>query len=182
MCSVLASITRTVVANLLTILGLKKPNQTIFALGLLIALHMPIAAFSQTMKPQAISSYVIEPVQSYAVLQAKNAGINGKLILAILWTESRNCQITESPTHDMGCFQISPHYAKAKGLDPAKLKANSRYNTNAAIELLSVLKLRYEHKEPKTWFCRYNVGTGPMTGNKAKNCLKYLNALHYRTN
>jgi soluble lytic murein transglycosylase-like protein len=144
--------------------------------------YTPTTAQSWEYSQQAISSYTSEPIQSYAVSQARNAGINGKLILAILWTESRNCSITEGPTNDMGCFQISPHYAKAKGLNPAKLKTNSRYNTDAAIELLKYLKLRYGRKEPKTWFCRYNVGTGPMTGNKAKNCIKYLNALHYKTN
>lgn len=106
--------------------------------------------------------------------------IDPKLYEAIVMQESSGRMVVSSGG-DIGLAQVNPKTAKAYKLDMHKLHADPEYNLNAGALILADFKRRYANREPATWWCRYNVGSGTMKGPKAARCLRYTNLVlrHY---
>jgi soluble lytic murein transglycosylase-like protein len=108
---------------------------------------------------------------------AKEYKLNYELFYAILKVESNLNQKAFNPkTLDYGIAQVNEQTAKLYNLNLKLLKSNRLYNLNAGAKILADLKLKYEKKEPLTWYCRYNIGTGLLV-KKAAKCIKYLNKI-----
>lgn len=81
-------------------------------------------------------------------------------------SEEKKCVIT-----DFGISQIHHKNISRFKFDRKKLLSNLEYSVDAGAKVLSTYT-RYSHKEPKTWFCRYNTGTRSFKKIK-ENCLEY---------
>ena len=104
-------------------------------------------------------------------------GIPSELYAAILMQESsydldaKNCK--GQVCHDYGIAQINKHTARLYKFELKKLTKDLTYSVESGAKVLSWFKEKYGDTEPQTWYCRYNVGTGPKNAIK-KNCKKYV--------
>lgn len=80
--------------------------------------------------------------------------------------DSYHCVIT-----DFGIAQIHHKSIARLHLDKSMLLSNLEYSVDAGAKILSSV-LKFKTKEPKSWFCRYNAGTGSFKNIK-KTCLSY---------
>lgn len=108
---------------------------------------------------------------------AKKTGIEAQLLRSIASVESQNGLYKLNPrTMDVGLMQINYKTAHRYDLSLTRLYTDDVYSVQAAAIILTDLKRMFGRKEPATWPCRYNVGTGSMSvvGN---NCAIYLDKL-----
>lgn len=149
-------------------------NKLIVALILLCSQSQIVDAGVYKAPPQTLKQIIIKA--------AKRHGIEPSLYLAIVKVES-NFQVDayNLKTADYGLSQVNRKTAKRYRLDLVRLLKDPAYNANAGALILADFKRMYKHKEPKTWMCRYNVGSGAMSGTKAEKCIVYLNKVfkHY---
>lgn len=73
---------------------------------------------------------------------------------------------------DFGIGQINHTTIKGYKFNQKKLMTDLEYSVEAAAIVLSSFK-PFEKKEPKTWVCRYNVGTRDLAKVKTP-CQNYL--------
>lgn len=147
-------------------------------LGCIVAL-MALIASPLRAQEQKRSNYMPNNVELIAKAEAKAANIDYKLVLAILAHESHNCQLPTTTATDLGCMQISRETAIAMGLDLYRLVVDRRYNIKAGVSVLTYLQFQFHNGEPKTWYCRYNIGTGFLDNTNMRNCRKYLSRVKY---
>ena len=110
-------------------------------------------------------------------------GIEPELYHAIIAQESNyKVDAVNKKSKDYGLAQINARTAKAYNFSIERLLKDARYNAEAGAKVLHDLKKSYSKREPLTWVCRYNVGSGPMVHAKAKKCIKYINRImkHYK--
>jgi hypothetical protein len=74
---------------------------------------------------------------------------------------------------DVGISQINYKTIQSYDFTVYQLLNDLEYAVNAGAEVLSWFKKKYSRKEPKNWYCRYNVGTAKYSKIK-KSCLKYV--------
>lgn len=103
-------------------------------------------------------------------VSARKHGLQERNLAAILMQESRY-EMGVISGKDYGIAQINEYNIKAYGLSKKKILVDLEYSVDAGARVLSYFKRKYAKKEPKTWSCRYNVGTGPL---KVQDCHKYL--------
>lgn len=98
--------------------------------------------------------------------------ISPKLYSAILMQES-SYKINAVNCHKRGCdygiSQINQVTAKKYKFDKKRLTKDLKYSIMMGAKILSWFQKTYSKKEPDTWFCRYNIGTGKITN----KCLQY---------
>lgn len=108
-----------------------------------------------------------------ATAEARAHSIDPLLVKAIINVESSGCvRNFNSKTLDYGCMQINIKNVTALNLDKQKLLTNPAYAIKHGVKVLKSFE-RFKAKEPLTWYCRYNVGTGKLIKNRAKVCLMY---------
>lgn len=78
---------------------------------------------------------------------------------------------------DVGISQININTIKAYNFNTDKLESDLSYSIEAGAIVLSWFYEKYQEKEPKTWFCRYNVGTAPLEKVKS-SCNKYITSVN----
>ncbi len=109
-------------------------------------------------------------------------GVNPKLVKAIIAVESSNCKYNYNKrSKDYGCMQINIKNIHALKLDKQRLLVDHAYGIEHGIKILAQFK-RYRHKEPLTWYCRYNVGTGKLVTRRGSLCLQYANKVQNQLN
>lgn len=116
------------------------------------------------------------------VMQAEHAyPRNPHIYAAIVAHESAHGVGSENV--DRGVAQVNKHTARAYGFDWARLQSSKEYNLQCGAKVLQDFADKYSKREPATWWCRYNVGSGPMIGKKLVNCKKYMEKVNevYRT-
>jgi len=110
---------------------------------------------------------------TYIYQTAAKYGIDPKLVLAIINVESSGCRFkVNKVSQDYGCMQVNIKNIKALKLDKHRLVSDDAYGIEQGIRILAGLR-RFKHKEPELWICRYNVGTGRISGKRKQLCLKY---------
>lgn len=101
--------------------------------------------------------------------------IEPKLYAAMIAVESMfQVNAYNKHTLDYGIAQINHLTAAAYGFDTIRLQTDMSYNLYAGAHILAYFKRRYAKTEPKTWYCRYNVGTGVLQGDRLEKCTKYV--------
>jgi len=105
---------------------------------------------------QSISSYNPNNPRVIARREALKAGLDPKLVLAIMWHESRDCKLPTTAKTDLGCMQISRATARSMGLNIHRLIVDPAYNIKAGVTILLQFK-RYSRTD-KLWWARYNTG------------------------
>lgn len=139
---------------------------------------LPIIAlmlFVQPAQGQDLKAIVIAAAEKY--------NVDAVLFVAIVQQESNFETKAYNPkSQDYGLAQINYKTARAYGLNTHRLLHDSKYNAEAGARILADIQNRYGYKEPQTWFCRYNVGSGRLIGTKAARCIKYVNLVmrHYK--
>lgn len=73
-------------------------------------------------------------------------------------------------SNDYGIGQVNAIH----GLDKKRLTSDLEYSIQHSARILGQFKKRYSKQEPEVWYCRYNIGTGKLVGNKKSKCLAYL--------
>jgi len=164
------------------------------AIGLLIVLFAMFIAqgaqakitFKQQKQHRAVAAQikansedtVLSPeLLALQIIKAAEAnGVSPKLFAAIIATESMYRSTINVRTQDYGLTQINIKTAKAYNWDIMRLLYDPEYALNAGAKLLAQYQKRYSKLEPN-WFCRYNVGTGVLTGKRAERCEAYSNAV-----
>lgn len=61
---------------------------------------------------------------------------------------------------DFGISQVNIHNIQAYELDYNRLLTDLEYSVEAGAMILSWFAKTYKEKEPESWYCRYNTGTG----------------------
>lgn len=98
-------------------------------------------------------------------------GIEPAVYLAILKVESNlNQSAYNAKTKDYGAAQVNHKTALRYGLSLERLKRDSRYNLDAGARILADMKRAF----PRSYICRYNVGTGNLAGERKLRCTLYL--------
>ena len=109
------------------------------------------------------------------VLSSEAHSVSPKLLSAILASESGYfVGAINSKTRDYGIGQISITNIRTLKLSKKKLLTDIEYSVDASALILSWFQERYAKKEPKTWFCRYNVGTRRIKGVIKRICVRYV--------
>lgn len=85
-------------------------------------------------------------------------------------TETATCFVT-----DYGISQINFKNVKRFHLNKYRLLNDLKYSVDAGAMILAEYS-RYQHREPVTYFCRYNQGTKPFNQVKS-GCLSYLSSV-----
>lgn len=99
--------------------------------------------------------------------------IDATLIQAIINVESSGCKFkVNKVSGDYGCMQINVHNIQALKLDKARLVRDNKYAIAQGVRILNSFK-RFQSQDGSLWICRYNVGTGKLTGKRFRNCIKY---------
>ena len=131
-------------------------------------------------KQQVLKYSSLRSGKSAAKLAYKIVRVSSKynldpiLFSAIIATESNyRVDAVNERTKDYGLTQISIGNVKAYKLSIKKLLTDVNYGLDAGAKILSWFKVKYAIKEPKFWFCRYNVGTRSLKGNLGKICKRY---------
>jgi soluble lytic murein transglycosylase-like protein len=107
---------------------------------------------------------------------ARKYGLEPKLLRAICSVESDlNHKAINPNTFDFGIGQINDKTAKAFGIDVNRLLTDRAYSIEMTAKVLSDFKRMYGEREPDSWVCRYNVGTGILNPKRAYLCTVYLN-------
>jgi len=149
-----------------------------YSLVLAIAIASLMAALSMAdNKPK--SYYARNSVHVLADKAAKKYGLDPKLVKAIIAHESWNCKVMVGETGDIGCMQIKPSTALAMNMDIVRLQTDRAYSIEQGARVLAWFKRTYGRKEPRTWYCRYNVGTGTLEGRLGQLCAKYIHRVAY---
>lgn len=124
-------------------------------------------------------SYILE-VSEYIKEQAENTGIDHRIFLAIIETESKFNQAAVSSTGDYSLAQIN--YKRwneerirlgKSPLDFAKLKADPKYSLEIMADILQILKTRFSNRDP-LWFARYHSSTKSKKEGYAKKLIKTI--------
>jgi soluble lytic murein transglycosylase-like protein len=119
------------------------------------------------------------PIQKLTNEVAIQYGLDAELFSAIIAQESSfRVSAYNRKTQDYGLGQINIKNVKALKLDKKRLLTDARYNLEVSAKILSQMQKRYAHKEPSSWYCRYNVGTGKLGATRTKNCIKYANLIN----
>ncbi len=120
------------------------------------------------------------------VEKSKKYGVSSKILAAILMQESAykldatgiRCGVSittgkaDCVAIDFGIGQINYKTVRNFNFNRTKLMSDIAYSVDASAKVLSQFK-RFQRSEPKTWYCRYNVGTGGLDRiNPA--CQKYV--------
>ena len=110
-------------------------------------------------------------------------GFDADLLWAVAMTESSGCKkLFNVATRDYGCFQFNIKTIKALHLDLHRITYDHAYAAHQAISYIRNLQDQYKKRERLTYICRYNVGTGTLSGLRAKTCIKYANRIeHFRS-
>ncbi len=102
-------------------------------------------------------------------------GLDKSLFVAILRVESGLDHTAINPaTMDYGIGQINYKTAEAFGISIPRLLEDRAYSIEMSAMVLADFKRMFAHKEPDTWFARYNCGTGAREGKRAYNCDVYM--------
>lgn len=120
------------------------------------------------------------PETGLALLISKTAtkyDIPRPLLSCMLKIESTYNQAAISNTMDYGMAQINIQNIRRFKLDHAKVINSVQYNVDFGAKLLAHYQERYKDLEPRTWACRYNIGTGSLTRLGAA-CEAYLERLN----
>ena len=123
-----------------------------------------------------------EAIKEKAQVIARQYKLDPYLFSAIVEHESQFVIAAHNKkSKDHGLTQINERTARAFGLDVVRLKEDPDYALKAGATVLYDFKRRYARREPTLWWCRYNVGSGPLVGTKLQRCLKYINlVLQYK--
>lgn len=81
-------------------------------------------------------------------------------------------------TQDYGIAQINIRNIKAYNIDVKKLLSDVDYSLEQGAMILAWFYKVYGKKEPKTWYCRYNIGTSTLTDKRLQSCNNYLNKVN----
>lgn len=101
-------------------------------------------------------------------------GLDPHLLVAIGFVESRFfVGAINKKSNDFGLMQVNAYNIKAMKLDKQRLLSDIDYSINAGAAILSYFKRRYAKGQPKTWYCRYNVGVRPLKGALFRICKSY---------
>jgi hypothetical protein len=116
----------------------------------------------------------IQRVATVIYTQAKRHRLDPMLLLAIAAQESmfdshaQNCTTGRTKSGkegyvctDFGMFQVSYSNVKIRKLSVKKVLGDLDYAANLACTMLLEFKDKYEKKEPKTWWSRYNSSSHP---------------------
>lgn len=141
----------------------------IYATKLIVAILVLFGA-NRAMAEQSISQYHPNHPRIIAQQEAIKAGIDPKLVLAILAHESNDCKLPTTAKTDLGCLQLSRATAAALGLDQRRLVTDPAYNIKAGVAILVQFK-RYSRTD-KLWWARYNIGYQNLPKAKAKYAAK----------
>lgn len=82
--------------------------------------------------------------------------------------------VKECVWQDFGMSQINYSNVIAYKFDVDKLLFDDEYSINAGAKVLKWFKDRYEKKNPKYWWVRYNCGTNPNINRPTCNEYKEL--------
>lgn len=94
-----------------------------------------------------------------------------KTFYAILKHESRlDVSAVNYKTDDHGIGQVNRKTAKAHGFDIKRLTTDFEYSVMAAADVYKWFIKVYGEEQ----WCRYNVGTGKLTGKRLERCNKYM--------
>lgn len=131
---------------------------------LLLSLFISTASYAKT--PQFyINKYCVE------------YDINCHIVKAILTQESQlKVNAVNHKSKDYGIGQLNIKIINAYGLNKQLLLSDVKYSVDMSMRQLKWFKDRYKHKEPATWWCRYNVGTAKFHKIE-KRCNKYIKAV-----
>jgi soluble lytic murein transglycosylase-like protein len=134
-----------------------------------------------------IDKKLAQKIASHIDTYSKKYGIPAKVYTAIIMQESsynikatnKRCGYSNEYNKvacvvvDVGLSQINYKTVAKYNLDRRKLASDVEYSVKSGAQVLSWFHQKYANKEPKTWFCRYNVGTGSHT-KIHENCHKYI--------
>lgn len=103
--------------------------------------------------------------------------VPAEVVMDVVRVESRYCTMSQNipnrnGSKDHGCMQINDVAIRHYKLSVAHINDHC-YNIWSGVAILADLRQRF----PKTWLCRYNVGAGPLVGNRGELCKKYLGRL-----
>jgi len=143
-------------------------NELFFSLTLLTstALTDQIRANKPSIDPtlaRSIATINAEMCQKYKV--------DCKLVTAIQMQES-GYRLNVVAGGDYGIMQVNEYNIKAYGLSKERLLTDLSYSIENGVMILAYFK-RWKRWEKK-WWCRYNVGTGPLTKVRG-GCNMYIN-------
>lgn len=107
---------------------------------------------------------------------AHKYGVEPQLLRAIALIESNLDHKAINPdTLDFGIAQINYKTARGFGMDLDRLTKDRAYSIEMGAKVLSYFQTRYAKREPKTWVCRYNIGTArTLSPRQTTNCNAYL--------
>lgn len=118
-----------------------------------------------------------DPVRLAAAFtdSAKRHGLSPQLLTAIGGAESSYyVGAINKRTADYGIMQVNAYNIKKMKLSKKKLLTNIEYSVEQGARILAWFKRKYAKAEPKTWYCRYNVGTRPLKGSLKRICNRYI--------
>ena len=75
-------------------------------------------------------------------------------------------------TLDYSIGQLNIKTIKAYKFDKKRLLTDLQYSTDAAAKVLSWFYIKHGHNS--IWYCKYNVGTKSLVGNRLQKCLMYV--------
>lgn len=110
---------------------------------------------------------------------ATKYGVDPLLVARIVEVESSRQVAAYNPaTRDIGLMQVNETTAASMGLDYQRLLVDAQYNLESGIRVLAYMQRRFKSREPMSWVCRYNVGTGQLVGRRLHNCIQYLKKIY----
>lgn len=137
-------------------------------------------------KRQLIAEYIVQASKKYKIcprlftaiiMQESSYKLNAinKICYKLKMAKNEQGPRVYCKAVDIGIAQINIKTIEAYKLNKYKLQSDLQYSINAGAKVLSWFT-RYQKTEPKTWYCRYNVGTAAFPKIKS-NCLKYKNSV-----
>ncbi len=136
----------------------------------LIITIMVLGGSIRAVAEQSISQYNPNHPLIIARQEAIKAGIDPKLVLAIMAHESNDCKLPTTAHTDLGCMQISRSTAAALGLDQHRLVSDRTYNIKAGIVILAQFK--HYSRNDRLWWTKYNIGYQNLPVTKASYAAK----------
>jgi hypothetical protein len=127
----------------------------------------------QINSPNLNKDYVVR-LEKSILASSKKYGLNPYLYSAILMQES-SYRLNIVNKQDYGIAQINIVNIRGYKFNKCRLLTDLEYSVDSGARVLSWFKTRFQKKEPRIWWCRYNIGTGNLNNKKLKQlCLKYV--------
>lgn len=112
------------------------------------------------------------PCQIYTAILMQESSYRPRIANRTCGMDEKTMDKVNCVYRDIGISQINYKTAERYNFDIVRLYDDVRYSIRSGAKVLSDMKKMFIEKEPKTWYSRFNCGTGGST--KRYSCVKYL--------